>query len=42
MLNFIRIGGGFVVVDLLFYKLPIVSVGSVLVLVLVCITLCPF
>ena len=34
--------GGSVVVDLLFYVPPIVSGGSVLVFVLVCITLCPF
>ena len=35
-------GGGSVVVDLLFYVLPIVCGGSVLVFVLLCITLCPF
>ena len=36
------LGGGSVVVDLLFYVPPIVYGGSVLVFVLVCITLCPF
>ena len=34
--------GGSVVVRLLFYVPPIVCGGSVLVLVLVCINLCPF
>ena len=35
-------GGSSVVVDLLFYVLPIVCGGSVFVFALVCITLCPF
>ena len=38
----VHLGGGSVVVDLLFGVLPIGCVGSVFVFFLLCITLCPF